>query len=94
MMNFFGQGRRERTRIERLENERLPRTTNGAFAQSAIGVVSASNSDYTPSTLSDWNGSLDPGNVSAALDQLASRIRALEGSSGYLSSMIYNLMEE
>lgn len=38
--------------------------------------------EYTPSTLSEWAGSADPGNVDNALDQIASRIKAVELSGG------------
>jgi len=35
---------------------------------------------YTPATLANWNGGVDPGNVDDALDQLAARIKALESA--------------
>lgn len=43
---------------------------------SALGSVSsdASGTTYSPSTLTDWNGDSDPGNVDSALDQLAERV--------------------
>ncbi len=34
---------------------------------------------YGPVTLSDWDGSDDPGEVDGALDQLADRLRGIEG---------------
>jgi hypothetical protein len=37
---------------------------------------------YTPAVLTDWNGSADPGDVDNALDQLASRVKAVEGAGG------------
>jgi len=40
----------------------------------------ASEVTYTPLTLSDWTGSADPGNTDDALDQLADRLTAVEGS--------------
>ncbi len=38
--------------------------------------------NYTPLTLSDWTGSVDPGNIADALDQLGSRVTDLEGAGG------------
>lgn len=35
---------------------------------------------YTPSTLTDWSGDVDPGDADDALDQLASRVETLEGA--------------
>lgn len=40
----------------------------------------ASEITYTPTTLSDWSGSADPGDVVDALDQLASRLTTDEGN--------------
>ena len=37
---------------------------------------------FTPSTLANWTGSADPGQVDDALDQLASRTQALEDQGG------------
>lgn len=38
----------------------------------------ASEISYTPSTLTDWNGDVDPGNVDDGLDQLADRTTTVE----------------
>ena len=38
----------------------------------------ASEITYTPSTLADWSGAVDPGNVDDGLDQLASRLSTAE----------------
>jgi hypothetical protein len=35
---------------------------------------------YTPTTLADWDGSADPGDVEQALDQLAERVTDVEGA--------------
>jgi hypothetical protein len=40
----------------------------------------ASEITYTPSVLTDWDGDADPGNVDAALDQLAERVDDNEGA--------------
>jgi hypothetical protein len=40
--------------------------------------VDASGVTYTPADVSKWTGSVDPGNVNGALDQLASRVTAEE----------------
>lgn len=46
------------------------------------GAADAANVTYTPSTLTDWTGSADPGNADDAFDQLAARVKALEGGGG------------
>lgn len=48
----------------------------------------ASEITYTPAVLTDWNGDADPGNVNDALDQLASRAKALEGGASALTEDI------
>lgn len=67
---------------------RLPPTTDGFIltldaaetygfkwaAAPAGGVVDADDVTYTPTTLADWDGSADPGDVEQALDQLAERV--------------------
>lgn len=40
--------------------------------------------NYTPDDTSDWDGSTDPGDFAAALDQLASRVAALIGFPEYI----------
>jgi hypothetical protein len=37
---------------------------------------------YTPTTLADWDGASDPGDVEQALDQLAERVTDVEGAIG------------
>lgn len=44
----------------------------------------ASNVEYTPTLLTDWNGSADPGKTNDALDQLANRTTVIESSSSLL----------
>lgn len=53
------------------------------------GSVDASETTYTPSVAADWTSSTDPGDVDNALDQLASRVTDLEGSSGDASTITY-----
>lgn len=48
--------------------------TTDAHAASAIG--------YTPADNTDWTGSADPGHVDDALDQLADRVKTVEGNAG------------
>lgn len=43
-----------------------------------LGVSDASAVTYTPVAAADWDGSVDPGNVDAALDQLAERVTDVE----------------
>jgi hypothetical protein len=51
----------------------------GIFDQSSTpGAVDADDVTYTPTTLADWDGSADPGDVEQALDQLAERVTDLE----------------
>lgn len=45
------------------------------------GSVDADDVTYTPTTLADWDGSADPGDVEQALDQLAERVTDVEGAS-------------
>lgn len=49
-------------------------------AQELATQDDASEITYTPSDLTDWTGSVDPGNVDGGLDQLADRLTANEGS--------------
>lgn len=46
------------------------------------GTIDASVLTYTPAVNADWNGSADPGDVDNALDQLAERVKDLEGAGG------------
>ena len=48
----------------------------------AGGVVDAGDVTYTPTTVADWDGAADPGDVDNALDQAAERIKALENAGG------------
>ena len=48
----------------------------------AGGTPDADDVTYTPTTLADWDGSADPGDVEQALDQLAERITDVEGGAG------------
>jgi hypothetical protein len=49
-----------------------------SVADAGGAVVDASDATYTPTTDADWDGSTDPGNVDAALDQLAERVADVE----------------
>lgn len=42
-------------------------------------IIDENNIPYTPSDLTDWNGSADPGDVDDGLDQLADRVKSIEG---------------
>lgn len=44
------------------------------------GTVDSDDVTYTPTTLADWNGGVDPGDVEQALDQLAERVTDVEGA--------------
>lgn len=46
------------------------------------GVSDADDVTYTPTTLADWDGAADPGDVEQALDQLAERVTDLETGGG------------
>lgn len=54
----------------------------GVHGQSSAsgGSVDADDVSYTPTTLADWDGSADPGDVEQALDQLAERVTDVETS--------------
>jgi hypothetical protein len=43
------------------------------------GAVDSDDVTYAPTTVADWDGSADPGDVEQALDQLAERVTDLEG---------------
>ncbi len=43
-------------------------------------TVDASDVTYTPTTPADWDGGIDPGNQDSANDQLAERVKDLEGA--------------
>lgn len=45
----------------------------------ASTTVDASDVTYTPTTASDWDGGVDPGNQNSANDQLAERVKTVEG---------------
>ena len=60
------------------------RVNAGATALEWAAPAGAPDSDdvtYTPTTLADWDGSADPGDVEQALDQLAERITDVEAAS-------------
>ena len=44
-----------------------------------LGSADASIITYTPAVAADWDGSADPGNTDDALDQLAERVKDVEG---------------
>lgn len=52
-------------------------------ARLAGGIPDAADITYTPTTLTDWDSDTDPGDVDAALDQLAERVDDLEGGAGH-----------
>jgi hypothetical protein len=63
--------------------------TGGWFDRVGVaGAVDAAAVTYTPTTLADWDGSADPGNVDDALDQLAERVADVEGAGGGDASSI------
>lgn len=43
----------------------------------------ASDIPFTPAVVADWDGSVDPGNVDGALNQLAERVADVEGAAGH-----------
>lgn len=49
------------------------------FMVGATGAVDSDDVTYTPTTLADWDGGTDPGDVEQALDQLAERVADIEG---------------
>jgi hypothetical protein len=52
------------------------------IGMAAGGGVDADDVTYTPTTLADWDGGSDPGDVEQALDQLAERVTDLEAGGG------------
>lgn len=55
------------------------------YVKTSLTTIDASDVTYTPSTLADWDGGTDPGNVDGALDQLAERVTDNEVLLGALS---------
>jgi hypothetical protein len=56
----------------------------------SAAVVDSDDVTYTPTTLADWDGAADPGDVEQALDQLAERTADLEaGGGGDASAVTY-----
>ena len=58
-------------------------TVNNPAGNETLTVAYTGNAStlaYTPSTLADWDSSLDPGNTNDALDQLADRLTDVEAS--------------
>jgi hypothetical protein len=63
---------------------------SGVHGGGGVGSVDASAVTYTPATLSNWDSSSDPGNADDALDELATRVVALEsGGAGDASAVTY-----
>jgi hypothetical protein len=48
-----------------------------------VTATDAADITYTPDVAADWDSSTDPGDVDAALDQLADRVDDLEGAGAY-----------
>lgn len=79
---------------------RLAKGTDGQVLKMAAGAVGwgtdndsagspdASTVTYTPTTATDWDGDADPGDLDNALDQLAERVKALEGAGGGGASIL------
>jgi len=63
--------------------------TNFDTLYAALGHAhDASTITYTPTTITDWTGSVDPGDVDESLDQLAGRVTALSvGAGGHLHGL-------
>lgn len=55
------------------------------FVEILAGAVDASIVGYSPSDLTDWSSSADPGDTDDALDQLADRLKTVEALPGNLS---------
>jgi hypothetical protein len=53
-----------------------------AVANAGGTAVDAGDVTYTPAAATDWDSDADPGDVDAALDQLAERVDDLEGAGG------------
>jgi hypothetical protein len=53
------------------------------------GVVDSDDVAYAATTVADWNGSADPGDVEQALDQLAERTKDLEGAAAGSGTKTY-----
>ena len=51
-----------------------------AISYQVLNRPDAASVTYTPTTAADWDSDTDPGNVDAALDQLAGRVEDLEGA--------------
>lgn len=54
--------------------------SDGFIDHGETGGGDAGDITYTPTTLADWTGSSDPGDVDEALDQLAGRVTDLEAA--------------
>ncbi len=75
-------------RISRLERNSASgttviETTRTVSGGGGSGAGDAATTTYTPADATDWTGSADPGNTDDALDQLADRVKTLEGGSGH-----------
>lgn len=60
----------------------------------ALGVITAASIAYTPSVLSDWSGSVDPGDMDDALNQLAARTTINESDIDALEIAINALISQ
>jgi hypothetical protein len=56
-----------------------------------VNAISEGTTDlgYTPAVLADWNGSADPGDIDDALDQIAERVKDLEGAAASSGTKTY-----
>jgi hypothetical protein len=54
---------------------------------SGAGQVDADDVPFSPSTAGDWSMGVDPGDVDDALDQLANRVKGIEGGTGSVTQI-------
>jgi len=63
-------------------DENVTERSNGSawedFSDAGSATVDSDDVTYTPTTVADWDGSADPGDVEQALDQLAERVKDIE----------------
>jgi hypothetical protein len=57
-----------------------------ALVAADLPAIDAADVTYTPTTVADWDSDTDPGDLDAALDQLAERVTDVE-EAGYIASI-------
>jgi len=93
--HLFAQIENIKARLSRISTPggqlRIESTTiqGGVWPHDHADAEGAGQIEYEPAIASNWNGNQDPGNLWQALDQLASRIKAIEAALIGIPPIVY-----